>query len=423
MDLLKIYTEQIKKQSENHPGRARELMKLGLALKNFQEEHIGTKGLPLPYETLFISSMNMVRRALKYPKKSVWTNIFGPVEIFQCLGLQAISVEALATIVTGFHIEDYLIDAAEDAGISQTLCSYHKNFLGGLLTGILPTPAYAVTTSTVCDGNLSTFRFASAERGIGMRILDVPHHYSEEGEKYLADQLRDMTHELEIVTGTQVNQNELKEVLHRENESRKYYMEFLEATKEICYPNTLTLNQCMILATHLNIGTQETLKFFRDLAEDVKHYKPYRGNRIMWIHLQPLYDEVLKEIFNLSYENSIQLFDFNIDYMESMDEDHPFEAIARKMIFNRYNGDFSRKVKFIEECLDEYQPDGVIHYCHWGCRQSAGGASYLKKVAAERNLPMLILDGDAIDRRNTQAGQIKTRTEAFLEMLKNRRSL
>ena len=44
----------------------------------------------------------------------------------------------------------------------------------------------------------------------------------------------------------------------------------------------------------------------------------------MWIHLQPLYDEVLKEIFNLSYENSIQLFDFNIDYMESMDEDHPF---------------------------------------------------------------------------------------------------
>ena len=71
--------------------------------------------------------------------------------------------------------------------------------------------------------------------------------------------------------------------------------------------------------------------------------------------------------------------------------------------------------------MDEYRPDGVIHYCHWGCKQSAGGVSYLKKAAAERGIPMLILDGDAIDRRNTPEGQIKTRTEAFLEMLKNRR--
>ena len=30
---------------------------------------------------------------------------------------------------------------------------------------------------------------------------------------------------------------------------------------------------------------------------------------------------------------------------------------------------------------------------------------------------MLILDGDGIDRRNSHDGQIKTRLEAFLEML------
>lgn len=32
---------------------------------------------------------------------------------------------------------------------------------------------------------------------------------------------------------------------------------------------------------------------------------------------------------------------------------------------------------------------------------------------------MLILDGDGIDRRNSHDGQIKTRLEAFLEMLEN----
>ena len=35
----------------------------------------------------------------------------------------------------------------------------------------------------------------------------------------------------------------------------------------------------------------------------------------------------------------------------------------------------------------------------------------------EMDIPMLILDGDGIDRRNSHDGQIKTRLEAFLEML------
>ena len=33
------------------------------------------------------------------------------------------------------------------------------------------------------------------------------------------------------------------------------------------------------------------------------------------------------------------------------------------------------------------------------------------------DIPMLILDGDGIDKRNSHDGQIKTRLEAFLEML------
>ena len=45
----------------------------------------------------------------------------------------------------------------------------------------------------------------------------------------------------------------------------------------------------------------------------------------------------------------------------------------------------------------------------------------IKEVAAQRGIPLLILDGDAIDRRNSHEGQIRTRTEAFIEMLGNRR--
>ena len=82
-----------------------------------------------------------------------------------------------------------------------------------------------------------------------------------------------------------------------------------------------------------------------------------------------------------------------------MDARRPVEAIARKMIRNVYNGDFSRKTDMISDLIEEFHPDGVIHYCHWGCKQSSGGV-------------MLLRDG-----------QLKTRLEAFLEMVKNRRSM
>ena len=41
----------------------------------------------------------------------------------------------------------------------------------------------------------------------------------------------------------------------------------------------------------------------------------------------------------------------------------------------------------------------------------------LAEAEQELGIPMLILDGDGIDRRNSHDGQIRTRLEAFLEML------
>jgi benzoyl-CoA reductase/2-hydroxyglutaryl-CoA dehydratase subunit BcrC/BadD/HgdB len=43
----------------------------------------------------------------------------------------------------------------------------------------------------------------------------------------------------------------------------------------------------------------------------------------------------------------------------------------------------------------------------------------LKQAMKEKNIPMLILDGDCMDRRNCHDGQLKTRLEAFLEILNN----
>jgi benzoyl-CoA reductase/2-hydroxyglutaryl-CoA dehydratase subunit BcrC/BadD/HgdB len=109
--------------------------------------------------------------------------------------------------------------------------------------------------------------------------------------------------------------------------------------------------------------------------------------------------------------------DFNLDYLEPLDERRPLNALARKMMLNIYNGGFERKADACAALIKKYRCAAAVEFCHWGCRQSSGGAALLKEKLRAAGTPMLILDGDALDRRNNHEGQVKTRFEAFLELL------
>ena len=88
-----------------------------------------------------------------------------------------------------------------------------------------------------------------------------------------------------------------------------------------------------------------------------------------------------------------------------------------------FNGQYKNKVNHIETLVKELNPDAVINFCHWGCKQASGGNMILKESMNKFNIPMLTLDGDAMDRRNSHDGQIKTRFEAFLELINEENKL
>ena len=108
----------------------------------------------------------------------------------------------------------------------------------------------------------------------------------------------------------------------------------------------------------------------------------------------------------------------SLDFAEMLDEDHPFEALAEKTIRNLFNGSYDQKSRRLAQMASELRPDAVINFCHWGCKQAFGGSMLLKEKMQELGIPMINLDGDGIDKRNSHDGQIKTRLEAFLEMIK-----
>ena len=418
MNIAKTYGNIVRRYIDTDPEKAKKLIIRGLYLESFRIRHFYDKRIPQAYKHLNYYGIRLVADALKKPETLAWTNIFAPVEILQNFGLTSVSMECLSSYLSGFWLEDAFIDRAETEAIAQTLCSYHKNFIGAADAGVIPKPAVGVTTSMVCDGNVQSFRYLHEQMGIPVYIIDVPYEDTPEAVQYVREQLQELIAMLEDITGRRFDEAALKAARDRENKTKQYYLEYLDKRQHHEYPNTLTLILFQLFATHLDIGMQWPLDVFREMSEEVERYPAAKGKRLFWIHLEPYAQESLRAYLNLGDEVSISAGDFDLDYVKPLDIDHPLDALAAKITGNIYNGDFSRKVDAVREMIKRYKPDGVVEFCHWGCAQSSGGVMLMKQMVADLGLPMLILDGDAVDRRNSPDGQIRTRFEAFMEVLR-----
>lgn len=411
------YIDYVKEQTIEDPKKSWGKILLGFQANKLRTKILPKKGLAKGYQKLEAMMMSFVADALSHSESYVWGNIFSPCEITQCFGLRTLSIECLACYLSGYHLEDYFIDYAQNTGIAPTLCSYHKTFVGAIDSDAVPVPQYAVTTSLSCDGNLNTFRYLEKKRGVPFTFLDVPYGDDEASVEYLAGQLEEFTAELERRFGRRFEEDKLKEALRIENETRKELIRFFQLQSEYYYPGELISHLYMMMGMHLLIGTQEFLDLIRYMNEEIKTYPKFEGKKILWVHLLPFYQESLNQCFNGSQDYQIIASDIILDSVEELDPEKPFHSLAKKIIRNMYNGSYFHKAQMVGQLADTLKPDAVIQFCHWGCKQSSGGSVLLKEEMQKKGIPMLILDGDGIDKRNSHDGQIKTRLEAFLEML------
>lgn len=411
------YIDYVKEQTIEDPRKSWGKMLLGFQANKIRTKILPKKNLAKGYQKLEAMMMSFVADALCQPDSYVWGNIFSPCELIRCFGLKTLSIECLSCYLSGYHLEDYFIDYAQNTGIAPTLCSYHKTFVGAIDSDAVPVPDYAVTTSLSCDGNLNTFRYLEKKKGVPFTFLDVPYGDDGASVEYLAEQLRDFAHELEERFAVRFDEEKLKESLRIENETRKELVEFFRLQSEHYYPGELISHLYMMMGMHLLIGTQEFLDLIRFMNEDIQTYPKFEGKKILWVHLLPFYQESLQKCFNTNQNYQIIASDIILDSAEKLDPERPFHSLARKIIHNIYNGSYSHRASMIGKLCDTLHPDAVIQFCHWGCKQSSGGSILLKEEMQKKGIPMLILDGDGIDKRNSHDGQIKTRLEAFLEML------
>lgn len=419
MDAVETYGSIIKKNI-NNPQKTLRLIKYGLKLEEKNVTYFPNKNAPKSLQYLNQICLNYILEALRNTNNYAFVNLFAPCEILHAMGIHPMLVEAFASFLSGLKCEDVFIDIAQNSGISDTLCSYHKAFLGAIESEVLPKPKFALTSSMICDANINTFRYSADKYNIPFYTLDIPYEYSTEAEKYVANQLNELILFIESTTGKKLDMQKLKDIIQVENETKVYMKKYIESLRTKYFPSTLTLQMYMLFTSHTFMGRDETLKFYKMLSKEIEGYPDSQCTRIFWVHLIPFYQATLKEYFNYSEKYQLLGYDLHLDHLDYMDPEHPIEALAKKMLQNKMNGKFERKLSRINELTDILKPDGVINFSHWGCKQSIGGSMILKDEMLKKNIPYLSIDGDGIDRRNNQDGQLRTRLQAFFEIIEKK---
>ena len=105
------------------------------------------------------------------------------------------------------------------------------------------------------------------------------------------------------------------------------------------------------------------------------------------------------------------------------DPSDPYTAMGQRIVYSAFNGPVSRRIQRGLQAAEQIRADGVVWFCHWGCKHTLGGAQLAKEQFERAGYPCLILDGDGCDRSHGGEGQLATRMEAFLEMLEQEKGV
>ena len=162
MDIIKKFGEMVGSTSLKDAKKARKLLLLGYQL---QEKRL----LLFPDKKLPYSGQYVARIVMQ--------------------GLTPYSVEAMSCFIAGTQCEQPFLRKTEEEGFPETMCSYHRVFLGASLTGLVPAPKCMVYTNLACDGNMMTFPYLKQKQELSGFYIDVPYEKNEDSIQYVAGSL------------------------------------------------------------------------------------------------------------------------------------------------------------------------------------------------------------------------------------------
>ena len=317
--------------------------------------------------------MDTTGRAYSRSNPVIWMNAFAPTEVAYGLGAVPFMPEIIAALVAYLGKSQRPI-ALADSQISTDLCSFYRCALGLVLEGYLPDPHVIISSSHLCDGANKFFNYLGGIYGCPHLMLDPPYTDRGSSRGYVVDQLKGLTQQACEILGLHLDKGELSRTLNRSNEARGYIERINRLRRSS--PSPLPGSEGLSYLAGMNfysLGSRWGVEFFRSLyhylerrVDEGRGYLPREKYRLLWLHhIRPYYRN---EIFRILAEREVAVSFEEANYLcwAPLDPSRPWESLAEKILSNVWAGPLDRRIAAIEEMVEEYRVDGVIHFSHWG---------------------------------------------------------
>jgi len=358
-------------------------------------------------------------------------SLFLPFELFHATGISPFLPEVMGGFTAGLGIADQTLKKASSNWYSQDLCTFHRSASGAVEMDLFPEPSFIICTNLACDAAQKSFYHYALTYGIEKSyfLLDVPYENSPRSLQHLAGQLKRLAESIAGAAGKKIDMESFARVIELSNEFRKWALKINNIRKKLLdYPPDFS-GLSFILPFHGLIGTEEVIKLYKNVyqeldgllnrQEEAPDINKNSSKRILWMHLKPYYKNEIFETIE-SGNCKVVFEEINNVYWPRLDPEKPFESLALKMLSHPLTGKASNRIAALGRMADDYNIDGAILFTHWGCRQSNGSTRIIKDYFKERGIPVLVLDGDCVDKSNSAAGQIKTRLQGYMEILNSK---
>ena len=359
-----------------------------------------------------------IQKSKKNGKKVVGTFcVFVPDEVI--LAADAVGVGLCSG--SQFWVED------GEKVLPRNICPLVKAFMGAKVSRTCPyfQSTDMIVGETTCDAKKKAYEIL--EEYMPVHVMELPQMKREKDFQEWQDEIKLFIKKIEEFTGNKITVEKLKNSIDLVNKKRRALKRLYDLRKHTPSPisglDALLVSQVAFVDDPIRF-TEKTEELCNELDERIKTMKPNGRKRIMitgtpmsvpnW-KIHHIIEGLNAEIVAEETCTGTRYFE-----KEVFDEGDTIDDLVRN-IAERYmnincacftpNND---RIDDIIKYAEEYNADGVI-YCNLSfCHTYAIEYGKVEKALKEKNIPLINIETDYSEE---DVGQIRTRVEAFLEMI------
>lgn len=356
-----------------------------------------------------------------------WCGITAPFDLLNALGVTSCFVEFIGAMLATTGAVGPFIEETDHAGYSSDACSYHRSVSGAAMKGIMPVPEFLIGTTNPCSGGLAVLENLARHFDRKLFVLHIPQDDSAGNVRFLADQMREMAVFASRITGRKLDDAALRKGVESSNRASGVMKEIYELACRVPSPVTSRDLGNFGIVMALFFGSEQAIAIAEAYRDEFRRRiatgdqdTSRRKFRLLWIQNRIQFRHGLEKMLEEEYGASIICDELNDITWDPIDPENPFEGFARRSISLPFNGTIEKRIGHLKKLAREYRIDGAVNPCNWGCRQGAGARGLIENGLKEIGIPVLNIEVDCVDSRKFTEGQIRTRLEAFMEMLDGR---